>query len=122
MGKRVEWLKFLMRHGRNRPRQVGIFLIFEAYYRLCTLRGYRPRHLLDPPPEWMRNKAAEQRILMIWPHLPLSIRVLDRIFPGAHAELVPYTLEAYEAAKAAGRRAEIMEVFFGELRHGGSYR
>jgi hypothetical protein len=117
MGKRVEWLKFLMRYGRNRPRQISIFLIFEAYYQLCTLRGYRPRHLLDPSPEWMSNKSAEQRILMIWPPLPPSIRVLDRIiFPGAHAELVPYTPEAFEVARASGRRAEVMAAVLGELR------
>ena len=60
---------------------------------------------------------------MIWPRLPLSIRVLDRIiFPGAHAELVPYTPEAFEAARAAGRRVEFMVVVPGELRYRGSYR
>ncbi len=122
MGERAEWLKFVMRYGRNRPRQLLIFLAFEAYYQLCTLRGYRPRHLLDPSPEWMRAGLAGQRILMVWPRLPLSLRVLDRVFPGAHAELVPYTPEAYEAARASGRRAEVMGAVLGELRDGGSFR
>ena len=123
MGKRVEWLKFLMQYGRNRPRQLLIFLAFEAYYQLCALRGYRPRHLLDPAPESFRDMRRGGRILMIWPRLPLTIRVLDRfIFPGAHAELVPYTPEAFEAARASGRRVEFMEVVLGELHQGGSFR
>ena len=58
MGKRVEWLRFVMRHGRKRPRQLLIFLAFEAYYQLCALRGYRPRHILDPSPESMRGMRA----------------------------------------------------------------
>lgn len=122
MGKRVEWLKYMMRFGRNRPHQILIFLAFEAYYQLCTLRGYRPRHLLDPSPEWMRAGLKGQPILMIWPRLPFSLRVLDRVFPGAHAELVPYTQEAFEAARASGRRVEVMGAVIGELGHGGSFR
>ncbi|MCA1642609.1 MAG: hypothetical protein LC785_11805 [Acidobacteria bacterium] len=117
MGKRVEWVKSLRRHGRSRPRQFLIFLVFEAYYQLCTLRGYRPRHLLDPSPEWMRRAPPVGRVLMVWPRLPPSLRALDRIiFPGAHAELVPYTPEAFEAARASGRRAEVMTAVLGELR------
>ena len=121
MGKRVEWLKFVTRHGRNRPRQLLIFVAFEAYYQLCTLRGYRPRHLLDPSPGWMRDGSAGRRALMIWPRLPPSVRLLDRIFPGAHAELVPYTPEAYDAARASGRHAEVMEAASCELHQGGSF-
>ena len=123
MGKRVEWLKFVMRHGRNRPRQLLIFLSFEAYYQLCALRGYAPRHILDPSPASLKGMQPGERILMIWPRLPFSMRVLDRvIFPGAHAELVPYTPEAFEAARVSGRRVEFIEVVLGELRHGGSYK
>ena len=123
MGKRVEWLKFVMQYGRNRPRQLVIFLTFEAYYQLCALRGYRPRHILDPLPEPLKGIRPGGRILMIWPHLPFSIRVLDRvIFPGAHAELAPYTPEVFEAARAVGRRVEFMEVVLGELSHGGSFK
>ncbi len=112
-----------MRHGRNRPRQLLIFLAFEAYYQLCALRGYKPRHMLDPSPESLKGLRPGGRILMIWPRLPLSIRVLDRIiFPGAHAVLAPYTPEALEAARASGRRVGFMEVVLGELRHGGSFK
>lgn len=122
MGQRVEWLKFVLRYGRKRPRQLIIFLAFEAYYWLCALRGYRPRHhLLDPMPESLKGMRPGRHILMIWPRLPFSIRVLDRVvFTGSHAEWVPYTPGAYEAAKAAGRRVEFMEVVLGELRLGGA--
>lgn len=125
MGKRVEWLKLQLRHGRpvRLPRALSAFLVFEAYYQLCALLGHRPRHLLNPLPESLRGVRAGERVLMIWPRLPLSIRVLDRvIFPGWHAELVPYTQEAFEAAKASGRRVGLMEVVPGELRHAGSCR
>jgi hypothetical protein len=117
MGKRVEWLRFVMRHGRKRHRQLMIFLAFEAYYQLCALRGYKPRHILDPSSASLKGMPPGGRILMIWPRLPFSIRVLDRIiFTGAHAELVPYTPDAFEAARASGRRVEFMEVVLGELR------
>ena len=125
MGKRVEWLKFQLRHGRPicLPRSLATVLAFEAYYQLCASLGHRPRHFLDPLPESLREVRAGERVLMVWPDLPLSIRMLDRvIFPGWQAELVPYTQEAFEAAKAAGRRVEFMEVVPGELRHEGSYR
>jgi hypothetical protein len=125
MGKRVEWLKLQLRHGRpmNLPRALATDLAFEAYYQLCAALGHRPRHFLDPLPESLREMRAGKRVLMIWPRLPLSIRMLDRvIFPGWHAELVPYTREAFEAAKASGRRVEFMEVVSGELRREGGCR
>ena len=126
MGKRVSWLRLQGRGGRLwiLPRALFIFLTFEAYYRLCTLRGYKPRHFLDPLPESLSGVRAGGRVLMVWPRLPLSIRMLDRvIFPGWHAELVPYTQEAFIAAKASGRRVGFMKVVPGELlRHEGSYR
>src|SRR5687768_7771218 len=53
MVKRVAWLKSQVR-GRPGwwPRALLIFLTFEAYYQLCALLGYRPRHvLLDSSPE-----------------------------------------------------------------------
>jgi hypothetical protein len=122
MGKRLDWLNFVIRYRRPKG-QILIFLAFEVYYQLCTLRGYRPRHLLDPMPEEVRTKPAEQPILSVWPRrLPLSIRALNRIFPfgGYHVELVPYTPEAAAAAKASGRRAEIVQTVQGELRFAGS--
>src|ERR687885_107000 len=101
---RIEWLKLLMRYGnpKNRGRQVLFLLVFEIYYQLCKLRGYKPRHIMDSSPEAVRGMRAGDRILLIWPYLPLSIRLLDRIFPYgkvAHAEYLPYTPEALAAAR-----------------------
>jgi hypothetical protein len=117
---RVEWIKLVMRHGRPEKRggQVLLLLVFEAYYQLCKLRGYRARHFLDPLPEEVRHLTAGSRLLLIWPRLPLSIRLLDRIVPYgriAHAECVPYTSESAAAAKVEGRRVELMEITSGEL-------
>jgi hypothetical protein len=118
MGKRVDWLKFVVQHKRPKG-QLLTFLAFEVYYQLCTLGGYRPRHLLDQMPEEMRNRIAGQDILLVWPRcLPFSIRVLNRIFPfgSHHIEMVIYTPEAMAAARASGRHAEIMKTVQGEFR------
>lgn len=127
MGKRVEWLKSLMQDGRPtaRPRQFLILLAFETYYQLCTLRGYRPRHLLDPEPPELKASGAGGQVLLIWPRrLPLSIRALNKVFPfeDYHVELVRYTPEAAAAADASGRRAEMMKTVRGELRHAGTFK
>lgn len=122
MGKRIDWLEFVFRFRRPKG-QLLIFLAFEIYYQLCSLRGYRPRHLLDPMAEELRSLPRGGPILEVWPrHLPLSIRVLSRIFPfgGFHHELVPYTPEVAAAARAAGRRAEIVKTVEGELVFAGS--
>jgi hypothetical protein len=122
MGKRFDWLKFVVRHKRPKG-QLLTFFAFEVYYQLCTLRGYRPRHLLDQMPEEVRVRSVGQHILSIWPRrLPLSVRVLNRIFPfgSYHVEMVPYTPEAVAAAWAAGKRAEVMKTAQGELRLIGS--
>jgi hypothetical protein len=116
MRSRVEWLKFQVRHGRPEklPRTLLHLFVFEVYYQLCALRGYKPRHVfLDPSPESLRNiPPGEKRVLLIWPRLPLSIRMLKRICPYAnssHAEFVLYTPEAEAAARAAGRRVAMAE-------------
>ena len=126
MVQRVEWLKLQMRHGRPERLPLNLlgFLVFEAYYQLCALGGYRPRHVfLESSPEGLRNRPlGERRILLIWPQLPLSIRMLESVWPyanGAHAEFVPYTPEAAAAARASGRRVEIMKTVQGELRSRG---
>lgn len=123
MMSRIEWLKLQMRYGRPEklPLILLIFLGFEAFYQFCTLRGYRPRHaLLDPPPESVRNMPQEERrILLIWPHLPLAIRVLEKICPyanGSHAEFVPYSVEAEAKARAAGLRFAVVEKILCEPR------
>jgi hypothetical protein len=56
----------------------------------------------------------EGKYILVWPRLPLSIRLLDRIFPfgrDAHAEYIPYTPEAAEEVKQTGRRAEVVEIW-----------
>ena len=113
MVERVEWLKLQVR-GRPGwlPRALFIFLTFEAYYQFCALLGYRPRHvLLDSSPESLRAVRPGNRVMMVWPRLPLLIRVLETVWPyayGAHADLVEHTPEAEGAAKAEGRRTEVV--------------
>jgi hypothetical protein len=123
MFSRVEWLKLQSRHGgRARlPFALLYLLTFESYYRLCALLGYRPRHFLDPFPDNLRGLKPGDRYLIVWPHLPLPIRLLDRIFPG-HVEFAPYTPGAVAEARAKGRRADVGVVRAGVLRSGGSFK
>src|SRR5437763_16957760 len=123
---RIGWLRLQARHGRleKLPLALWCLLVFEPYYWLCTLKGYRPRHVfLEASPEGLRNRPpGERRILLIWPRLPLSIRVLERICPyadGSHAEFVPYTPEVEAAARALGRRVVVMKSRMGVLVSGG---
>lgn len=116
MMSRIEWLKLQKRYGGpgKLPLSLLVLLGFEAYYQFCSLRGYRPRHaLLDPPPEGLRNlPPGEKRVLLVWPHLPLSIRVLEKVCPyadGSHAEFSLYTPEAEAAARASGRRFAVIK-------------
>ena len=123
MFPRVEWLRLQMRHGRRvgLPFALLYLLTFEAYYQLCTLLGYRPRHFLDPSPDNLRGLKSGDRYLVVWPHLPLTIRLLDRIHPG-HVEYAPYTPGAAAEAKAQGKRVEVGVVRAGVLRSGGSFK
>jgi hypothetical protein len=125
MYPRGEWLRLQMRHGRGSRLPFALFYLttFEAYYHLCILLGYRPRHFLDPMPEEVRGVRAGEHVLLIRPRLPLSIRLLDRIFYRlGHAEMVPYTAEAAARAAASGRHTEVIDVVGGEIRAGGSYK
>jgi hypothetical protein len=125
MYPRSEWLRLQMRHGRHSRLPFALFYLttFEAYYHLCTLLGYRPRHFLDPMPEEVRGVWAGEHVLLIRPRLPLLIRLLDRIFYRlGHAEMVPYTAEAAARAEAAGWHTEVIDVVEGEIRAGGSYK
>ena len=124
MYPRGEWLRLQMRYGRRARLPFALFYLttLEAYYRLCTLRGYRPRHFLDPMPEEVRGVRAGEHILLIRPRLPLSVRLLDRIvYRIGHAEMVPYTAEAAARAAASGLNTEVIPVVEGELHAGGSY-
>jgi|SRR5215204_1091888 len=125
MFPRGEWLKLQMRHGRRARLPFALFYLitFEAYYQLCALLGYRPRHFLDPMPKEVRGVRAGERVLLIRPRLPLPIRLLDRIFYRiGHAEMVPYTAEAAASAAASGRHTEVLDVVEGELHAGGSFK
>jgi hypothetical protein len=126
MVRRVEWLKLILRNGpANCSVQFLLFLVFEVYYGLCMLRGYPARHFLDPSPEEVRGMRKGERVLLTWPSLPLSIRVLDRVFPFAsigHAEFAPYTPDAAAATRVSGRRFEVIEISQGEFRSGGSHK
>ncbi len=124
MYPRGEWLRLQMRHGRRSRLPFALFYLttFETYYQFCALLGYRPRHFLDPMPEGVRGARAGERVLLIQPRLPLSIRLLDRIFYRiGHAEMVPYTAEAAERAAAAGQHTEVLDVVGGELHAGGNF-
>ena len=108
----------------SRARQLKLFLAFEVYYQLCKLRGYGVNHFLawqgEPIPEGAQPAAG--KYILVWPRLPLSMRLLNRIFPfgkEAHAEHIPYTPDIAEEIRGAGRRAEVVEIRY-ELRFGGS--
>ncbi|HZG51335.1 MAG TPA: hypothetical protein VEZ40_04290 [Pyrinomonadaceae bacterium] len=123
---RIEWLKWRMSFGsrKSRARQLRLFLAFEVYYQLCKLSGYGVNHFLEwqgkPVPEGAQ--PMEGKYILVWPRLPLPIRLLDRLFRFgrlAHAEHIPYTPEMAEEIKSTGRRAELVEIRY-ELRSGGS--
>jgi hypothetical protein len=121
MISRVEWLETVMRYGERKLRgwQVLFLIAFETYYQLCKLRGYRPRHFLDPRAPRGKVLPPDTRRMLIWPRLPLSIRLLNRIFPEgriAHAECVPYTPEAVAAARASGHSIALLDTVQGELK------
>lgn len=120
---RIDWLKLVIQYGRRKyiPVQILSLIIFEVYYQLCTLRGYKPRHFIEPLPEALRSARLGEPILMVWPPLPLSIRLLDRIVPrarSAHAEFMAFTAEAEANAKRAGRRTATVYLTPGVLKVG----
>ena len=123
---RIEWLKWRMSFGsrKGRARQLKLFLAFELYYQLCKLRGYGVNHFLEwegkPVPEGAQ--PATGKYILVWPRLPFSIRLLNRIFPfgrDAHAEHIPYTPEIAQEIRDTGRHAEIVEIRY-ELGFDGS--
>lgn len=120
---RIEWIKFVMQYGRpeTRARQFLLLIVFEVYYHLCTLRGYRPRHFLEPLSKDVMSLYPGDPVLLTWPRLPLSVRLLDRIIPfgsSAHAEIMPYTAEADAAARRMGRRTATIYMAPGEFKAG----
>ena len=116
---RVEWLKWVARYGnpRTRWRNVGGFLAFEVYSLGCRLSGYRIAHWLDESP----SRPAGRYLRVVRP-APSAVRLLDRLFPfgeEAHADYVPFTREAAEAARRAGVRARVVEISYRLVVDGG---
>ena len=113
---RIEWLKWVIRYGRkNRARQIGTIFAFELYYQFCKLRGYKVDHILEG-----KFLPAGKYIVLRSP-LPLSIRLLDRIFPfgeHAHAEYIPYSPEIADEMRKKGKHIEGVEISY-ELRVNG---
>lgn len=122
MTGRIEWLKLQDGGPSNLGRRALQLAVFEVYYQLCALRGYRPRHVfLNSSPDDLRAALTADRVLLIWPRLPLSLRLLERVWPyayGSQAVCVRYTPEAASAARAAGRRVKIVPVVLGEFKKG----
>jgi hypothetical protein len=110
------WMWFGSRKGR--ARNLLLFLAYEVYYWLCTLRGYRPRHFLNPLPDDLKELLPGDSYIAVWPRLPPSIRLLDKVFAG-HVKFAPYTPEAAAEARAQGMCAEVMTVRAGVLQFGG---
>lgn len=117
MGKRVEWFKWIIhyRTPKVRVQQISLVFAFEVYYQLCKLSGYPVRHILDGFGKTVPEdaKTGKGKYIVVWPRLPLSIRLLDRIFPFAryyHAEYIDYTPEKAAEIKRSGRRAELLEI------------
>lgn len=110
---KTEWLKWIIFDYpgplKSRARQLRLFFTFEVYSQLCKLRGYPVPHFLEA-----RSLPAGQYIL-VRPRLPLSIRLLDKIFSFGkweHAEYVPYTATVAEEMKNAGRCIELIEISY----------
>ena len=129
MGKRVEWFKWIIHYRTPKIRvwQISLVFAFEVYYQLCKLRGYPVTHILEGfgKPASGEVKPGKGKYILIWPRLPLSIRLLDRISPFgryAHAEYIAYTPEKAEEIRKSGQRMALMEirVVWGELRFAGT--
>ena len=127
MGKRVEWFKWIIRYRtpKARVKQINLVLAFEVYYQLCKLRGYPVTHVLDDFGKRVPEGGTPGKYILVWPRLPLSIRLLDRIFPfgrDAHAEYIAYTPEKAEEIRKSGQRMALVEikVVWGELRFAGT--
>ena len=109
---RIEWLKWVMRHGnpKTRSRNIKAFLAFEFYSLGCTLSGYRIAHWLGESP----SRPAGRYVRVVRP-APLAVRALDKVFPfgeEAHSEYVPYTPEVEEEMRRAGRRVKVVEISY----------
>ena len=111
---RVEWFKRLYQVGRpgTRIEQIRVFIKFEIYYQLCRLRGYPVRHFIDQSRSPMMTvMRANEKYFMVWPDLPLSIRLLDKLFSfeDFHAKCRPYSAQLEDELKISGKRARLFK-------------
>lgn len=108
---RIEWLKSVIKYDKpkNRSRNLKTFFAFEMYYLGCRLCGYRITHWLDA------NPLPAGKYLLIRKSVPLGVRLLDQLFTfgkEAHTERVPFTPEAAEEMRKAGKAAEVIEISY----------
>src|SRR5215203_1351111 len=86
------------------------FSTLPHYRARCVLSGYEIAHwLADAPPR------PAGRYLRVTRPAPLTVRLLDRVFPfgeEAHSDYMPYTPEAAEEMRRAGRRVKILEISY----------
>jgi hypothetical protein len=97
------------------------FIPYRLRDLLSTVRveGVQAASLFRPPTAEGKVLPPGTRSMLIRPHLPLSIRLLNRIFPEgglAHAVCVPYTPEAAAAARASGHSVAVLDTVQGELK------
>jgi hypothetical protein len=86
------------------------FIGFEIYFQFCTLCGYKPRHIFLEP---TLSSGVVDRVLIIWPRLPIHIHALNWMYPtggSAHAQWVTYSAQAEAAARAAGYEVAVKTI------------
>jgi len=110
--RRIEWLSWAARYGnpKTRSRNIASFLAFELYWVGCKLSGYHIAHWLDDAPSMPAGKY-----LRVTRSAPLTVRLLDKIFPfgeETHSDYVPFTPEAEEEMQREGMQARIVEISY----------
>ena len=108
---RLEWLRWVLRHGtpNTRLRQVRLFFAYEFYRACAQLCGYDIPRWLD---DWW---VPAGRYLVIRRTPPLPLRLLDRVFPfgdEVHVKHVPYTPELAEERRKKGEPVEVKEISY----------
>ena len=92
---------------KHRANQLRIFATFEVYSFLCWLRGY-------PVPHFLANRSLPAgKYILVPQSIPLSVRLLDKIFPFGkweHVEYIPYTESAAEEMRRLGKRIVLIEI------------
>ncbi len=111
---KVEWLMWVIKHGnpKTHAKQLRLFVAFELYNLGCRLSGYTAF-------DYMNHKSLSAgRYIIVKPPLPLGVRLLNKVFPfgaEAHTEYLPFTPEAAEEMRRAGKVVEGVDISY-ELR------